>query len=431
MKSKLHTEVPVSKSLGRGSIHQLKGIPWLRVLAFSFVVVGLDFGRIKSDQTFPQKTKYWLSDFLETNILTSPIISEKMLANRPKIKEGELLAGRYNKSQQVLLNLGRFAQLQPRIHSSVSSTNSTNNSGGALFLRSNKYAHLSQMDDSLLISERIFEFDGLQKVEFTENNGLFDYHSSSLLNEMPVVKKWHVSLGFGPQLVNGDVTQPSADKYEQVSGINNIVSESGGVSYSSSETSFATQLGLGYDVTKHWRVSIALQYTQFNGSQIAYYDSEVTRTQTILTTVAVSDENGIKGFETEEETIEYTNHFSDTLTAKYRLSNIEIPLAIQYKKEWGKFYGFLSTGISGVLKSNYSASYDSKEIGSGVITQESWKFSAMNMNIGIGLGIKLQPDLSVQLYPQYSKLFPIQESTSIQHATRSFGVFGGFVYSFK
>lgn len=431
MESKSHNRVPETSFIEKGSIHQLKGIKWLRVIAFSVIVVGLDFAALQSDSDFPHKTQHWLSEFIESNELNQPLFVKKESQENSTPKNGTLLAVSSNMEVNEAMEMKEKVQ-KVNHYSEKERPNPTTQKRVELTTLSLNSKPLTELKEKQLVFKNFNQIPVYDVVlESVESESLFDYQPNYVLDNGAFVKKWHAFLAIGPQFVNGDVTQPSAENYEKVSGINDIVSEAGGVTYSSSKASFSAHLGLGYDLSKNWSVNMALQYSQFNGAQISFYNSEVTQTQTILTTVAVSDENGIKGFETAEEIIEYTNHFSDTLTANYRLTQLEIPIAVQYKREWGKYYGFLRTGVSGVFNSNYSASYESKEIGSGVITQESWKLTSLNMNLGIGMGYKVHPDFSVQLYPQYTKLIPIQGAGSIQNVTRSIGVFGGVVYSFK
>jgi hypothetical protein len=235
----------------------------------------------------------------------------------------------------------------------------------------------------------------------------------------------------GPQITQGSIAQPSSVSYQLVSGNSNLEAKTGGVSTTENGQSFALNFGLGYQLSKRWDVISGFKYAQWNGSQIAYYDSEVFQNQNILTSEASDNEDGTKSFSNKEQEVNFSNYFTDTLVTDYRLSLMEVPLLIRYNFGKNKWNYFLNTGFSGVFQSSYKASYKSNVVGSGNFTESRNNLAAVNFIFGVGVEYSLGNELHLQFTPQFSHGRTIFDNALTNTKLSAFGLFGGLKYVFK
>jgi hypothetical protein len=243
-----------------------------------------------------------------------------------------------------------------------------------------------------------------------------------------VNSKWYAYFNIGPQFTNGSISQPSNQSYEKVSGINDLVASSGGQSTTENKQSFAGTVALGYRLSNTWDVVSGVKYSQWNGSQNAYYDSEVTKFQTIITSVASSNGDGTKSFSNQQESIAYKKYFSDTLQAEYRLTLIEVPLMVRYNRTKNQWNYFVNTGFSGVISSKYSAQYKSNEIGTGEVVERKNGLSAVNFILGAGVEYSVSKKAAVQFSPQFHHGMSVGKNSDFKSGLSSFGIFAGLKY---
>ncbi|UTW66109.1 hypothetical protein KFE94_15860 [bacterium SCSIO 12643] len=249
------------------------------------------------------------------------------------------------------------------------------------------------------------------------------------MDKMNKPVSWMAQGAVGPQYSSGMIGQPSGEAYAGASNIDNLVAQQQGVGQSISNQAFTAMLNVGVTLGSQFELLSGVNFTQMDGSHDTYYDSQVEKTQTIFTSTADGNNNGNKSVETVQEQVTYTNYFSDTLRANYRISSFEIPLVLRYNFGKQKVNYFLSSGISTNIGNYYSASYQSGEIGTGNINEVGYGVQAVNLLLGIGIQYKASQNISIQLSPGYKYGIPVAHRI-YQTPVSSLGLFTGLNYYF-
>ncbi len=413
------------------SVHFLKGVHLLRAIVLVVLLGSMDFNLTLKNDPVSHSVIKWANSFVLDNDLLSPqlsVLNSYSLASNTQLIEGgeSTMVPEGFLSNKIEPSSSR-SNLKPTIKSDELSLYLPTKSFFDLFIIENGATRILVND-----------FDGLHRsrsnvrlLEPEEFYSVLIDQGSPSIEIKGFTKKWFFSGAIGPQLVSGTIAQPKSNLYQELTGLNEIISSSEGSNTSTNNASYGVLVNLGFRIAKNWDVISGLKYSVFNGKQTAYYDSEVIRRQTIYTVVATPGAEGEMNYSTHEEEVEYTNYFSDTLRLNYRLSTYEVPLLIRYNKSFGKWNAFASTGVSGVFKTRYNSTYISNEIGMGSIITEDFGFSAINVNLGMGMAYSITKDLSFQLSSNYSKGIPVYRSSIFQSKVYTLGVYTGFTYWFK
>jgi hypothetical protein len=294
----------------------------------------------------------------------------------------------------------------------------------------------NQKSIALIQEESIFlnGFDKKVAVELEQNNegvlnnylfGFIPITNSLAVGGKPIFSRWFFELNGGLQFNQGIKVYPSSLIYEETFDVDNIKSKMGEESLVDANQGYGLNVGLGYSINEKWDLTAGIKASFLSGSITSYYDSEVTKFQRILTTSSVNNEDGTKSFSNTATDISYKNYFSDTLSAKYRLTIIELPIAIRYNLRKTNWNWFISMGVSGVMHSRYTADYYSNEIGSGAIDEKSTKLFGTKFNTAIGMEYHLTKDISLQLSPQYGIGASYSNNQLLEPSFSSFGIYGG------
>ena len=412
----------------RRSERHPKHVFWMRLVVFILVLSSLKLDKGHVQKNTPRKVGNWAENFIQLNQLNTQVETIQLAKNEVTEINKSKPNHRTVIQKEIIVEQSAANPIE-----SAPVVNETPHLVG-LYIRSTEKEAFIHTDD---IEEDIPLY--LHDKRILIDQGSSDYYGEEeqQINLEPnentheLFAKWYVSGIIGPQYFDGDVTQPSSDVYEKVSGINNIVSKAGGVSSSTNGQSFGASFQIGYRLTKKWDVLSGIKYSQLNGTQLAYYDSEVTKNQTIVTSTATNNSDGTKSYSSRVETIEYTNYFSDTLTTNYRLGMMEIPLLVKYNIELKKWNVFVNTGFSGVVRTKYSASFTSNEIPSGTLTESKNKLLAMNFVLGAGIEHKISKVFRAQISPTYSKGMVIKNQQAFQSDLHNWGIYCGISYYIK
>ena len=208
-----------------------------------------------------------------------------------------------------------------------------------------------------------------------------------------------------------------------------MVAEQQGVGGNASNQAFSAMLNFGLTLGSNFELLSGVNFTQMDGAHDAYYDSQVQKTQTILTSRANVENNGVKSYQTVQEQVTYTNYFTDTLRSNYRISSFEIPLVLKYNFGKQKVNYFISSGVSTNIGNYYSANYQSTEIGSGNINEAGYGINKVNILLGLGIQYRATQNISIQLSPGYKYGIPVSKSV-YQSSVSSLGLFTGLNYYF-
>lgn len=418
------------------SVHFLKGVAFLRVSILVILVSAIDLTISSGDHQTSQKNLTWAHDFVQDNNLLAShftdFASSKTATVRTRI-------GETNVMNVATIHPVPVVTPQAPLTANLKVEGLTNeiprkNPLSLAYMRPHELSLStlpwnSEMPRSLAISVG-------EEIKRNQNNDweaeYFPEMELPLTNKhIKEAKKWFVSGLIGLQQVTGDIVLPASKTYEVLTGLDEINTIAVGSNVSSSNRSYGMKFNLGYKLTKNWDVISGINHSVVKGEQTAYYDSQVTRRQTIFTVIASPGAEGTVDYEDRESVIEYTNYFSDTLHLQFRLTTLEVPLMIRYTKSLGKWNTFVSTGIAAVFKTKYQANYTSNEIENGTIHQEEFGINAVNYHLGIGVEYMLTKDMSVQLSPSFSKGVPIDQSSVFQTNMYNFGVYTGITYWFR
>jgi hypothetical protein len=411
------------------SVKYLRQIFWMRFVLFAAIVWSLDFGDSQIVKDENDYSKEWGVNFIAKNELESAVQKEPVSPSL-FVKNNLTLLQKEEVSpiKKTTVTKYKLAVLVNPLKVSEPLMNRSKQRVVKLGIKRNAIQKIAEVE-TYIYPEKIIS--NSYYAATIKADGQSGAHNLIQNSEWVSDKNWYVYGLIGPQYSEGKVWQPSNESYENVSGITDLVTNSGGESTSNYKQSFGCYLGIGYSLNKHWDLVSGLKYSQRNGSQTAYYDSEYLRKQTITTSVATNNTDGTKSFSNQAEVIEYVNYFSDTVVLNYRLSNIEIPLMVRYNFGVKKWNYFINSGISVKVRSQYSSRYISNQIGSGTISENQMLGSSFNGLIGFGAEYFVTENIAIQLSPQFAKGLVNISTDGGQRKSYSAGVFAGLRYTIK
>ena len=416
----------------------------VRVVALIIVFLTLDINDNFISENLPRKNRDWAAQWIATNDLNSPsIIMEE--GSKPQFAS-------LNPTEKVIVSNTELTKALSAINNvaSVTETN-TKSKFKVIVTKGIESNQVGQVIETNTIIDLTLESNqnSLAFAEFTKTPDVvelsttinyerqleYNYWMAAQNNVLKNQKaasntQWMARGTIGPQFAQGSISQPSGNTYANASNINNMVTDAEGVSANKSNNAFSAMLNVGMSVGSNMQLLSGINFSQIDGAHSAYYDSEVLKSQNIITTSVNTAENGIKTTDLIEEDVQYTNYFSDTLQANYRVTSVEIPLVLKYNFGKNKLSYFLSSGVSANLGSSYSAHYQSNEIGSGAISESKYGVNSVNLLLGLGMEYQASPKITIQLSPGYKYGIPISNSSMFNSPVSTLGLFTGLSYYF-
>ena len=416
----------------------------VRVVALIIVFLRLDINDNYISENLPGKNRDWATQWIATNDLNSPsIIVEEV--SKPKfaslnppekvtVSNTELTKAPIPKNNVASVT---ETNTKPKFKVIVTKGIEANQFGQPVENNTIVNLSLASNNKSLSFTESINTPDVVElraTINYERQIG-YNYWLAAQNNVLDNQKaasntQWMARGTIGPQYAQGAISQPSENTYANASNINNMVTDAEGVSANKSNNAFSAMLNVGMSVGSNMQLLSGINFSQMNGAHSAYYDSEVLKTQNIITTSVNTAENGVKTTNLIEEEVPYTNYFSDTLRANYRVTSVEIPLVLKYNFGKNKLSYFMSSGVSANLGSSYSAHYQSNEIGSGAISESKYGVNSVNLILGLGMEYQASPKITIQLSPGYKYGIPVSNSSVFNSPISTLGLFTGLSYYF-
>jgi hypothetical protein len=411
------------------------------VIVMMFFVFWTD-NEIQPD--IPEKSGLWAENWVKSNELNKPVeplyaydnnvnADKRMLSevsnSRKDIKKNNStspISKSTNKISVAYSSHNVISELEKEVALGYLASNSVqlnivDQSQEVFLIKENSFSEFSGAEDDLVItsyeSQLQKDYQVSQKQITTANP-----------SEMP--SNWMVRGAVGPQMYNGVVNQPNGPTYASLSGQSDIRTTTVGVSNASPNNSFTASVNLGINVAKNLELLSGVNFTQLDGKQTAYYDSEVRQYQTILTSEVATSADGTQSISTKEEKVMYSNYYEDTLQANYRISSFEIPLVLKYNFGKRRLNYFVSSGISASIGSSYSSVYKSTEIGTGDMNENKSGVNAINFLMGAGIQYKASKNIRLQLAPGFKYGYGINSNSVFQTPVTSLGLFTGLSYYF-
>jgi hypothetical protein len=413
------------------SIRHPRNVWTVRLLAVFVILFSMDVDQNYVQDHMPGRGSAWVNNWITVNELDLPYSPESIensyFAEVSEIDQNRAEVERVNHEVKQTQNNSGFTKYHtPEVISGID--------------RYEENVNLVSFNQDLTIND-FTEKSGEDQVQERLRSEL-DYqeelqraYAQSSRSDAFEMKKLHKPVSWlaqgsiGPQYSQGSIGQPSGQTYAEVSNIDNLVAEQQGVGSNTSNQAFSAMLNFGLTFGSNFELLSGVSFTQMDGSHAAYYDSQVEKTQTILTSRTNIEDGGVKSYQTIEEQVTYTNYFSDTLKANYRISSFEIPLVLKYNFGKQKINYFISSGVSTNIGSHYSANYESGEIGNGNINEVGYGINAVNILLGLGIQYKATKNISIQLSPGYKYGIPVSKSV-YQSPVSSLGLFTGLNYYF-
>jgi hypothetical protein len=414
----------------------------VRVVALVIVFLTLNVNDSFLSENLPGKNRKWATQWIAENGMNSPSIVESeslkpLFASLNTIeipKNGNPNLTNTNVEViNVISNDGGIKNANKKFGPEISSNtailmNNAGSSEGFMLASSRTGLTISEPSKVPEVVELNTSVNYEQQLEY---NYWLAAQNNVLENQKKVNKtQWMARGTIGPQYAQGVVSQPSASTYANKSNINNIITDTEGMSANNSNNAFSAMLNFGMSIGSNMQLLSGLNFSQMDGAHSAYYDSEVLKTQNIITTTINTAENGVKTTNLVEEDVVYTNYFSDTLRANYRVTSVEIPLVMKYNFGKNKLSYFLSSGVSANLGSSYTANYQSNEIGAGGIKETKYGVNSVNLLFGLGMEFKATSKITLQLSPGYKYGIPVSNSSVFNSPVSSLGLFTGLSYYF-
>jgi len=433
------------------SVRNPRNVWLVRVTLLVLVVLGLDLSDNSMSEKLPRKSERWAKNWIALNELSKHYEvrldeSQELFAVENKVSvvsyggnvPNETLPKKGVTPRNILPNKQVLYAENTREKIEPTSTNNAIVVPGLVVpdneIEVNQFFQNESVineeeeyySESTLVSEPIDYEKALQEsyAEASENKVLVPIKEKSGID-------WLATGSIGPQMSQGVVNQPSGSAYANSSSIANITSDPVGSGGNTMDQSFSASLNLGISLGSKFELLSGVNYTQMDGSHMAYYDSKVKKTQTIITSKPTKNTDGTSSIETYEEQVNYTNYFSDTISANYRITSFEIPLILKYNFGKQKLSYFMSSGVSANISNSYSALYESNEIGSGDINEESFGVHSINLIVGIGMQYRATKHISIKLSPGYKYGIPITSSSAFKTPISSVGLFTGLSYYFE
>tara|TARA_R110002050_G_scaffold80768_1_gene172725 strand:+ start:33849 stop:35204 length:1356 start_codon:yes stop_codon:yes gene_type:complete len=435
-------EVPMS------SLHRNRNVWYLRFVLMLGVVASVLNGNEYKLTKVPEKVTVWAENWTsingldKVNALTTPTNHTTLLAiaENPAskvVKTTEIKNPTNTKtipstSSQVAVRMPISVSETPIYVADKNTVTKQNKIAGYLLTSRAHVGRMELVQEPLLVAQRNDEISTERSSElYIKNDYAISRMVRPLYNDEASVSKWSIRALIGPQLVNGAVNQPSGQAYSSIAGIEGLKSQAEGVvTKSTKNSSFSASLNWGVRLSKNFELLSGLNYSQMNGSHLAFYDSELKRSQTILTSRVTTSADGTQNIGTEKVNVVYSNYYQDTLRANYRITSYEIPVTIKYNFGKNKLNYFVSSGVSANIGSSYSATYQSKEIGNGDISQNRYGINSVNLLVGMGLEYKASKNIRIQLSPGFKYGIPLTKSSVFQAPLTAIGLFTGLSYYF-
>lgn len=403
----------------------------VRILAILVILSTLDIDSSYVQKHMPQRGSIWAENWIAENGLDLPYMD---VADIPVLMAEKLIEGD-EVVQNKIIPATRKGQVNQKVPEQLEYAS---NRDDIDVERNEEFIYLLAKSFDLRLNEPTVFLTSIPAKEKShkeyESALQRAYAQSATMGAFEMEKmhkpmSWIAQGAVGPQYISGMIGQPSGKAYAGASNIDNIVVQQQGVGQNISNQAFTAMLNVGVTLGSQFELLSGVNFTQMDGSHDSYYDSQVEKTQTIFTSTADGNNNGIKSVETVREQVTYTNYFSDTLRANYRISSFEIPLVLRYNFGKQKVNYFLSSGISTNIGNYYSASYQSGEIGTGNINEVGYGVQTVNLLLGIGIQYKATQNISIQLSPGYKYGIPVAHRI-YQTPVSSLGLFTGLNYYF-
>ncbi len=441
-------ETPIKETLStlildtKLSKTEYRNVWMVRVIGLIIVFLALDVNDNFVSENLPRKNSKWATNWIATNEMNSPYTSEvtdskPLFASTKRLENDETGNIDVTKTPLLAQNVISFQETKIKSKSSASQEVKSNHTSTLIGINSTNRLILASNKTDLTFSEQYSIPEVVEISTAINYQGQLEYNywlaaQNKVLDNQNNISntKWMARGTIGPQYSQGAVSQPSANTYVSASNINNMKTESEGVSATKSNNAFSAMLNVGMSLGSNMQLLSGLNFSQMDGAHSAYYDSEVLKSQNIITTEVNTAENGVKTTGFVEEDVLYTNYFSDTLRANYRVTSLEIPLVLKYNFGKNKLSYFLSSGVSANLGNSYSAYFKSNEIGSGDITETKYGVNSVNLLLGFGMEYRATSKITIQLSPGYKYGIPVSNSSVFQTPVSSLGLFTGLSYYF-
>jgi len=423
----------IKSNIGKRLIRHPRNIWVVRILAVLVILSTLEVDSSYVQNHMPHRGSTWAENWIAENGLDLPYVD---VIDFPVLMASNVVDNEYIDSE---VQLAKEEKSRQESYTSNHHRTNTAHFNDVDSDQGEEHFYLLAMSSDLRLSDPA----DVQNIITTREKSQEEYESdlqrvyaqSATIEafEMEKMKKpvsWMAQGAVGPQYSSGMIGQPSGQAYAGASNIENLVAQQQGVGQSISNQAFSAMLNVGVTLGSQFELLSGVNFTQMDGSHDTYYDSQVEKTQTILTSRNESDNNGVKSFQTVQEQVTYTNYFSDTLRANYRISSFEIPLVLRYNFGKQKVNYFLSSGISTNIGNHYSASYQSGEIGAGNLNEVGYGVQAVNLLLGVGIQYKASQNISIQLSPGYKYGIPVAHNKLYQTPVSSLGLFTGLNYYF-
>jgi len=414
------------------SVRHPRNVWMIRVLAFSVLMITLDIPSSDSLNIKP-KTDVWAENFITTNHLdrSSEITPNQPATHLITINNTSITENSHNPNNTTSISklLGDISKVEP-----IQTKLELDSESQIILSEKERLAHIYVEPHSAtvflntdieLMEPQFTRFQQSDRFIFTQTSA-----SKNFLLEQSM-KMFVVSGAIGPLFNSGAINSPSGESYAAASQIENLKAENLGSSNNSTSNGFAAMLNIGMKLGRNLEVHSGFNFVQVKGSHVAYYDSEVENYQTIVTGVNTSNNDGSRNFQAVVTNVPYTNYFSDTIQSNYKLSSIEIPLILKYNFGKQRLSYFVSSGVSTVLGSNYSSSFQSNEIENGKMDETKYGFNTFNFLVNVGIQFQISPNMQLNLAPGYKYAIPLNNSSINQSSTSAVGVFTGVSYYFK
>lgn len=418
------------------SVRHPRNVWVVRFLAFSVLMITLDIPSSDSLNIKP-KTDIWADNFIITNNLDYP---SEIVPNQPakpliafnssSITENSNTEypNTNTSTSKLVSDVSEVEPVQAKLesHSDLQSQiiSSKKEELAHIYVEPHSATVFLNTDNELM-EPQFTSFQQSDRIVFSQVSASKNF----LLDQS--MKMFVVSGAIGPIFNSGSINSPSGETYASASQIENLEAENLGSSNNSSSNGFAAMLNVGMKLGRNFEVHSGFNFVQLKGSHVAYYDSKVEKYQTIVTGVNTSNNDGSRNFQAVTTNVPYTNYFSDTIQSNYKLSSIEIPLIIKYNFGKQRLSYFVSSGVSTVLGSNYSSSFESNEIDNGKLNETKYGFNTFNILVNVGIQYQISPNMMLNFAPGYKYGIPLNNSSIIQSRTSAVGVFTGLSYYFK